>query len=430
MTQSRKIILLLGAPTATSLLSSTERLLSYPTPPFEPIPEANPTRIEDYLGTGPLPTLSSFHLTGATAADSNEENGIQPASSNRLKPIPIPAWRVLPLRPPTLHTGYTPRIYDPTPSIYAWKQHCSGSFAQTRPTVPATQDADHPSSPPIPLSPTVPRLSFDEEGFDGSYTTEPNSSFLLERSYAVHNLPSSQVPPASSSPPPPSSSPISYNDNNGNETSIYEEDTLPPPLPPLPMITKVTNLEDLPSPDRLLNPYKTFMANLLVGIMAVDSQIIKTKYQNEANPSGQVQLLTFTVGDYTLAGLQVKIWLPLPAGYTAPSVSAAAGRSQFTVERVDNPATVEGMQKCKHLVRGDIVLFQDLVLSNFKGVVYANSLRRERSKVVFVYRDKKGFRADLSDPVDATVEKVRRVREWVRGYVGCDGDEDMPLESF
>ncbi|KAK6538033.1 hypothetical protein TWF694_010926 [Orbilia ellipsospora] len=417
-----KMILFLGAPSAASLLSSEDRLLTYPTSPFEPVPDPNATRIEDYLGTGTLPTISSFNPTGATAP-SNEERANDhvaelQASSGRLKPLPIPAWRVLPLRPPVLHTGYTQRAYDPTPSIYAWRQRCERSFSASR-SITAANDQ------PIPLSPTVPHLSFDEEDTQDSYATDTNGSFLLERSYAVHNLPTSQVPPPSApSPPPPSSSPLRHEPEN--ETSIYDDDddddeTFPPaPLPPLP-ITRVTDLEDLPSPTDLLNPYKTFMTTILVGIMKVESQVIKTKYTNESNPSGQVELLTITVGDYTFAGLQVKIWLPLPSP-----------RQNQSVENV-NPSTINGLEKCRYIVRGDIVLFQDLVLSNFNGIVYANSLKRERSKAIFVYRDKRGLRADLSDPVDTTVEKVRRVREWVRGYVGYEGDDElegMPMESF
>ncbi|KAF3916488.1 hypothetical protein ABW20_dc0100688 [Dactylellina cionopaga] len=431
---SRKLILFLGAPSAASLLSSNERVLSYPTPPFEPVPEPNAARLEDYLGTGSFPTLSTFRPTGTQDDADKESHGAVrgiPISSSRLKPISIPAWRILPLQAPSLHTGYTQRPYDPTPSIYAWKQHCEASFVPHGTTIPDETQAsniagplpkEYASSPQIPLSPTVPRLSFNEEDFEDSYTTELNSSFILERSYAVHNLPSSQVPPVSTSPPPSSSSPpnppILKSTAYEAEISVYEEDTLPPPLPPIP-VTKITELEDLPSPSMLLNPYKTYMATLLVGIMKVESQIIKTKYQNEANPSGKVELLTFTVGDYTLAGLQVKIWLSL---------------QQEERGRVENPSLIPGLEKCRYLTRGDIVMFQDLVLSTFKGVVYANSLRRERSKVVFVYREKKGFRADLSDPVDGAVEKVRRVREWVRGYVGCeeeDGrDDEIPLESF
>ncbi|KAF3926332.1 hypothetical protein AA313_de0201684 [Arthrobotrys entomopaga] len=423
-----KMILLLGAPTAASVLSSDDRLLTYPTSPFEPLPDPNAIRIEDYLGTGTLPTISTFNPTSTTAPSdedpAHDHIAELQASSGRLKPLPIPAWRVLPLRPPVLHTGYTQRAYDPTPSIYAWRQRCERSLSASRSATALNNEQ------PIPLSPAVPRLSFDEEDSShDSYTTDPNGSFL-ERSYAVHNLPTSQVPPPETSSPPPSSSPPAR-DDNGNETyDTYDGDSdsdslPPPPLPPLP-ITKVTDLEDLPGPAAVLNPYKTHMATILVGIMKVESQIIKTKYTNESNPSGQVELLTITVGDYTFAGLQVKIWLP---------VSNPQQQRQPQQQMMDNvnPSTINGLEKCRYLIRGDIVLFQDLALSNFNGVVYANSLRRERSRAIFVYRDKKGFRVDLSDPVDTTVEKVRRLREWVRGYVGYEGDDDVegiPMESF
>ncbi|KAJ6259794.1 hypothetical protein Dda_5435 [Drechslerella dactyloides] len=416
---SRKFILLLGAPTTSSLLSSNERLLSYATPPFEPVPDVSATRIEDYLGTGTLPTISTFdphssnQITGIDNDDRENGNaGRQAASSSRLKLVPVPAWRVLPLRKPALHTGFTQRVYDPTPSIYAWKERCFAISMSDK----ESQNHLEQSSPLVPLSPKTPQLSLEEEDDNDN---DHGSSFFLERSYAVHNLPSSQVPPPSSLPPPSRSS-ASRSQSTADETTYYEEDSVPVPMPPIP-IAKITDLEDLPSPAALLNPYKTYFRTLLVGIMKVESRILKTKYQNENNPSGQMELLTFTVGDYTSAGLQVKVWLSLPTGRAAAPTA-------------ENPALIPGLARARCFVRGDIVLFQDMVLQNYQGVVYANSVKGKRSKVMLVYREKRGFRVDLSDPVDAAVEKVRRLREWVRGYVGCEGDDELgsglPTESF
>ncbi|KAF3930941.1 hypothetical protein ABW19_dt0209173 [Dactylella cylindrospora] len=426
----RRTILLLGAPTASILQTSNDRLLSYPTPPFEPelSPSGNSSRIEDYLGPGTLPSLSSFDPNSTTrisdeqvddAAERADGEGKPPVSSGRLKPIPVPAWRILPLRRPSLHTGFTQREYDPTPSMYAWKERCEASFASDGTTVPDESQLQAASSLPIPLSPSTPHLSLEDAD---TQSTEPNSSFLLERSYAVHNLPSSQVPPLSSS-PPISSGEGGQEITTFDETTFYEEDTLPPPLPPIP-IAKVTDLEDLPAPRELLNPKKTRMATILVGIMKAESQIIKTKFTNELNPSGEVELITFTVGDYTTSGLQVKIWLPLPK---SPANGQGVQQAQVHV-----PTLTPGLAKCRYFTRGDIVLFQDLALSAFRGVVYASSLRRDRTRAMLVYRERKGYRADLSDPVDATVEKVRRIREWVRCYVGHeeDGGDDDTRESL
>ncbi|KAF3912155.1 hypothetical protein ABW21_db0206236 [Orbilia brochopaga] len=408
--EDRKIILLLGAPTAASLLSSNERLLSSATPPFESVPDVNATNIEEYLGSGTLPTISTFDPNSSNSFSKAAKDGRQKenvgrpsVSSSRLKPAPIPAWRILPLRKPALHTGFTQRVYDPTPSIYAWKERCRAASE--------SQNHRDQSSPIVPLPLGQPRLSINESDVD----SEPESSLFLEHSYAVHNVPSSQVPSLSSSPPPQSLSSGSRSD----EATVYEEDSVAAPMPPIP-IRKITDLEDLPSPTTLLNPYKVYDTTMLVGIMKVETQIIRTKYQNEANPSGQKELLTFTVGDYTSAGLQIKIWLPLP---TAEAPGPAT----------ENPALIPGLARARCFVRGDIVLFQDTRLQNFRGVVYANSVKG-MSKVTLVYREKRGFRVDLSDPVDAAVEKVRRLREWVRGYVGYDGDDEigsgLPTESF
>ncbi|KAK6344153.1 hypothetical protein TWF696_007795 [Orbilia brochopaga] len=415
--ESRKIILLLGAPTTTSLLSSNERLLSYATPPFEPVPDANTTNIEDYLGTGSLPTISTFDPHSSdplkiTANDGRQKENVgrPPASSSRLKPVPIPAWRILPLRKPQLHTGFTQRVYDPTPSIYAWKERCFAASLSDG----ESQNHKGKSSRVAPLPPRTPHLSINESDFD----SEPDSCLFLEHSYAVHNVPSSQVPPLSTSPPPSQYS-VSRSHTTADEATFYEEDSVAAPMPPIPL-TKITDLEDLPSPTALLNPYRVYDSTLLVGIMKVEAQTIKTKYQNEANPSGQKQLLTFTVGDYTSSGLQIKVWLPLPP-------------TQPPEPTPENPALIPGLARARCFVRGDIVLFQDIRLQNFRGVVYANSVKGI-SKVTLVYRERRGFRVDLSDPEDAAVEKVRRLREWVRGYVGYEGDDEigsgLPTESF
>ena len=65
----------------------------------------------------------------------------------------------------------------------------------------------------------------------------------------------------------------------------------------------------------------------------------------------------------------------------------------------------------------DVVLVRNVALAAFRGRVYGQSLRRGVTRVDLVWRgggvERRGWEG---------VEKVRRVREWVLGFVGGGGD--------
>ena len=78
----------------------------------------------------------------------------------------------------------------------------------------------------------------------------------------------------------------------------------------------------------------------------------------------------------------------------------------------------------------DVVLMRNVALTSFRGRVYGQSLRRGMTRVELVYRfggqgeeAERGVLAGMGRELDGegggvVLEKVRRVREWVLGFVG------------
>ena len=64
----------------------------------------------------------------------------------------------------------------------------------------------------------------------------------------------------------------------------------------------------------------------------------------------------------------------------------------------------------------DVVLVRNVALAAFRGRVYGQSLRRGVTRVELIWRGGDGGRRGWEG-----VEKARRVREWVLGFVGDGG---------
>ena len=147
--------------------------------------------------------------------------------------------------------------------------------------------------------------------------------------------------------------------------------------------------------------------SLLLGIIAMPPRrtIITRK------DARTISLLELTVGDETKAGFGINIWLPAPFSYLKPG-------------EIDLRAEVERLR-----VR-DVVLMRNVALTSFRGRVYGQSLRRGMTRVELVYRfggqgeeAERGVLAGMGRELDGegggvVLEKVRRVREWVLGFVG------------
>ncbi|KAI4242718.1 MAG: hypothetical protein L6R42_010933, partial [Xanthoria sp. 1 TBL-2021] len=232
-------------------------------------------------------------------------------------------------------------------------------------------------------------------------------SQYYEHSFAVHEeVPSSRVLAADSF--------QSTSTSHASSSSFpSEEDSTNYSLPPTPsqqnnlktlLSTPITNLSTIPSACYLhsIEP-QTMTVNLLLGIIALPPPrtIITRK------DARTISLVELTVGDETEAGFGINIWLPAPFSYLKPG-------------EVDLRAEMEKLR-----VR-DVVLMRNVALTSFRGRVYGQSLRRGMTRVELVYRfqgEERGMLAGMERELDregggVVLEKVRRVRQWVLGFVG------------
>ena len=113
------------------------------------------------------------------------------------------------------------------------------------------------------------------------------------------------------------------------------------------------------------------------------------------------------VGDDTKAGFGVSLWLP--------------------------PVTGDFNELRKTAIRlrsRDIILLRNVALSSFRGNVYGQSLRRDRTKLDLLYRnaidedDDHGAYSlrDIAKETmnDNQLRKVKKVRDWILMFVGAD----------
>jgi hypothetical protein len=134
---------------------------------------------------------------------------------------------------------------------------------------------------------------------------------------------------------------------------------------------------------------QTMTVNLVVAVISNPSP--KTIHPRRGGPP--LQLVEMVVGDETRAGFSINIWLP------------TGGRDASS-----ELATVVGS-----LCPGDVILARTVALGSFRGDVFGQSLRRERTRVELVGKGDCGGE-----------DKVGRVREWARNFVGVSvGREEV-----
>ncbi|KAF8464102.1 hypothetical protein BDZ91DRAFT_730749 [Kalaharituber pfeilii] len=186
-----------------------------------------------------------------------------------------------------------------------------------------------------------------------------------------------------------------------------EGDTSQPPplssLPPLPPLSSLTDLEDLPAPQQLLrvqslnanNPfYKPKPISTIVGVIAISQPTPCRSHKFK-----DTELIKLIVGDETASGVGVTIWL-------------------------DSASPILREKLIGEVRRMDVILLRNAVPHTYMGKVYLNSMRNGKTGVDILYRcseSNAGYRPDLGQRgmvVDQQTEKVRRVVEWVVGFVG------------
>ena len=182
------------------------------------------------------------------------------------------------------------------------------------------------------------------------------------------------------------------------ETAASQSLQLPPILPPLPPLSSLTDLEDLPSPKKLerlqshsgqIPPYRPKPISTIVGIISVSQPILCR--------SGS-EMVKLVVGDETASGVGVTIWLD----------SALGIRDKL------HKGSVRPL---------DVVLLRNLSMNVYNGKVYLNSMRN-KTELELLYRCGERIGSSGLDLVqegafkDQQLEKVRRVVQWMVGFVG------------
>lgn len=271
-------------------------------------------------------------------------------------------WRILPLKRKYLHTGFSqlPEVHTPT--------HL------------------HPKEFSQDFSPSI-----------ESSTTSNGGDDNLNRSFATHNMPSSPVAG-------PSDLEASFASTTTSSLSSVAEIPAPPPtllnMPP----TALTNLRNVPTANYLRSIVpQTMSISAIVGII----QISTPRTFTAKRYGTQLTIQTLLVGDETSAGFKLDIWLP-------NGKLTAAGEAFVT--------TVNSLRV------GDVILIQNMALGFWDNQVNGATLRKDRTRIELIYRvncfdsrEKRRWGAvdlELVSENRTGVEKVQRVVEWVRDFVG------------
>ncbi|RPB17250.1 hypothetical protein P167DRAFT_561569 [Morchella conica CCBAS932] len=329
------------------------------------------------LGAPRASTLRNLPLIDFDSDDNNKEDlpafwgqtsgNVDHVTSTSL-PIPSatehPAvWRILPLKRKYLHTGFSQRPEVHTPTHLRREE-----FSQ-----------DYNSS------------------IDPSSTTSTNGDDDLNRSFAVHNMPSSPVAG-------PSDLEASFTSTAAASSfsSITETPAPPPMLSIIPSMA-LTNLQNLPTASYLKSIVpQTMSISAIVGII----QIFEPRTFTTKRYGTQLTIQTLLVGDETSAGFKLDLWLP---------------NGKLTSAGEAFVATVDSLRV------GDIILVQNMALGFWDNRVNGATLRKDRTRIELIYRvnysgsrERQQWRAvDLERVSEdrSGVEKVKRVLEYVRNFV-------------
>ncbi|KAH0612239.1 uncharacterized protein H6S33_010291 [Morchella sextelata] len=286
--------------------------------------------------------------------------------------LPIPSatehpavWRILPLKRKYLHTGFSQRPEVHTPA-YLRREELRQDY----------------NSSIDPSSTTSTDIGDDD----------------LNRSFAVHNMPSSPVAG-------PSDLEASFTSTAAASSfsSITETPAPPPMLSIIPSMA-LTNLQNLPTASYLKSIVpQTMSISAIVGII----QISEPRTFTMKRYGTQLTIQTLLVGDETSAGFKLDLWLP---------------NGKLTSAGEAFVATVDSLRV------GDIILVQNMALGFWDNRVNGATLRKDRTRIELIYRvnysgsrERQQWRAvDLERVSEdrSGVEKVKRVLEYVRNFVG------------
>ena len=300
-----------------------------------------------------------------------------------------PLWRSLPLHHAHLPTGLTQT------NRAAWTGPCK--ITQNEPFLLqetelslATSEANRPSNQPA----------------DSTQDQHLALSQYYEHSFAVHEVPSSLIlPPASSISPGASSEDEGFSGSDHEAQIDAYLHAIHARLASGPL----SDLKEMPNASYLhsINP-QTMTVNLVVGIISVS----QPRYIVTRKSQKPIELVEMTVGDDTRAGFGISIWLPVQN----------TNDSSRLMTRNDD---LREQTLC--LRPQDTVLARNVALGSFRGVVHGQSLRGITT-LDLLYRNhfdvdgrRGAFRLhnmDKSYPLDPSLDKFKRVRDWVLHFVG------------
>ncbi|CAD6439885.1 290565d5-407b-4ee8-b4bb-cc992fbc1943 [Sclerotinia trifoliorum] len=303
-----------------------------------------------------------------------------------------PDWRELPLDRKHLATGVS---QDHAFHEHGAAGHALDFFSTTTFLSQSQGDSQSPSlNYDTYLSTNDENENYDQEPIDHEII-----SHFYEHSYAIHDIPSSQIAPHDSF--------ISSNSDDAGTSfstsnSLYDSQSIFPQSGEenlqIPVAAHVTNLKDMPHAQYLSSIHpQTMTVNLIVGIISIsEPRAIATR------KGGEVSLVEILVGDETKSGFSINFWL--------------SGKGKEDVKEILGNLRVQ-----------DIVLMKHVALGSFRGKVHGQSLRRDLTKVWLMYREKidrsdmggcYGKRDLEGKEIDVQLGKVRRVRDWVVRFVG------------
>ena len=320
----------------------------------------------DWEQPGLLENFSESFIRFAHLDAQQNVSAASPSASS-----PHPAWRSLPLERRHLATGLSQN--------HGWQKEYQGASFFT------TSDINSFLSSQSPISPGDSHAS--------SQSAQEVLSQFYEQSYAIHeDIASSQLRTSGTSG-------SFYSDTSFISETSLDSHSFGQRIE-IPNAGYVSDLKDIPNAAHLnsIQP-QTMTVNLIVGIISLlPPRAIKTRR------GADVELVEVLVGDETKSGFGVNFWLSAGQGLEGDMRSVLAGL------RVQ-----------------DVVLMRNVALSSFKGKVYGQSLRREMTKCVLLYRNRID-RLDVGGCYSAAdlewsdgnpqVEKTRRVRGWGLRFVG------------
>lgn len=359
-TMSHRIIFLTGAPKADSLK----------------------LELDSHLLDNFQPSIAKF--LGLTS-----QNASVPASTSDNT-----SWRLLPLKPGHLTTGYS--------QVHGWHgEYRNAEFLNTQELSFVSSGSDE--------------VRHASQFSDAQSAADVLSQFY-EESFAFHeDVPSSALPVPSQE---DQDEPWAHSQTGASfattESSSLDSDTalMPPPMIPRPQVPTsghLSDLEDIPNAAYLhsIQP-QTMTVNLIVGIISIlPPRIVRTRRGADA------EIVEILVGDESRSGFGVNFWLhPTNSG----------------------PGEAECRRILESLRLQDIVLFKNVSLGSFRGKVFGQSLRKDMTKIHLLYRnlldrhDVGGCYSALDLTSGETkppqIEKTRTVRDWVLRFVGGPAHQD------